>query len=794
MTATPRKTGELTWGEIVALHARRRLRPGKDGTLLGGYKLNGKRANDNVQFRTLIQLDIDTQGEKDKVTDRVLTIEKIAPPLDQIRAGIEAYEWVAASSHWHEPQRGVIKYRITALPDRAVQREEYEPLLEALNELLGGALDRGAFAWSQAFYLPSCPAENERYAFFERNEGAPLPVDALVRRGLEIIATKATPAGNVATGPRPIPEPETPEAVARVKSMLDAIDPDVDRETWRQACWGVLATGWDCAEKLIREWSERGEKFVETDFAKVVASFDPMRGTGVGSLVYIARQHGWQDPVNQATAKGWRDIANGQRFAKRFHDKLLYLADCESWLSFDPEIGWRPAPFGEADRAAKSIVGEIQAEARTKKQMTEVDRASLLRGLRAMIETAKSEPGMSARLSDFDNEAMVIGLQNCILDLDKWKCETPAPERKVLKRANVVYDPGAKCPQFRKFLKEVQPDPEVRRFLRAWAGYCLTGRTDEHVFFYFQGDGRNGKTTFIELIAWVLGDYAHKIPTEMLMTQQRNPQGPSPDIMLLKGVRFAWANETEEGKRLDEARIKDLTGGDTLSGRAPYAKTFIQFQPTHKLMIVGNYRAEVRDNSTGMWDRMILAPFEVTIPKADRDRRLGDTLKEEGAGILNWMLAGLWDYKTNGLTVPPAIRAATAAYRTEQDLIGEWIADNCVTGAGLYEEKRSLYFDYANWARTSGYIPVAQKRLTRQLGDRGYQRDSGKRLILGIAPKNSIMGRVHSMTGGSVTASGGGPVASRKIVEFKRRQAAPRGPVPDGGGWLVLPETRAARA
>jgi putative DNA primase/helicase len=226
-----------------------------------------------------------------------------------------------------------------------------------------------------------------------------------------------------------------------------------------------------------------------------------------------------------------------------------------------------------------------------------------------------------------------------------------------------------------------------------------------------------------------------------------------------------------------------LTGGDTLSGRAPYAKTFIQFQPTHKLMIVGNYRAEVRDNSTGMWDRMILAPFEVTIPKADRDRRLGDTLKAEGAGILNWMLAGLWDYKTNGLTVPPAIQVATAAYRTEQDLVGEWIADNCVTGVGLHEEKRSLYFDYSAWAKASNYKPVSQKRLTRQLGERGYQRDPGKRLILGIALKNSIMGRVHSMNRGR-----GSPVAdipdaeveARKIVEFSSRSARRR-PVPDGG-------------
>jgi phage/plasmid-associated DNA primase len=146
-----------------------------------------------------------------------------------------------------------------------------------------------------------------------------------------------------------------------------------------------------------------------------------------------------------------------------------------------------------------------------------------------------------------------------------------------------------------------------------------------------------------------------------------------------------------------------------------------------------------------------LSPFDVTIPDDDCDRSLGNTLKAEGAGILNWMLQGLWDYKTNGLKVPQAIRAATAAYRSEQDLVGEWITDKCVTDAELREDKRSqyaaklrqdkreLYSDYAMWAQTSGYKSVSQKRLTRQLGERGYKLDPGKREILGIVLRASCL-------------------------------------------------------
>jgi putative DNA primase/helicase len=657
--------------------------------------------------------------------------------------------------------------------------------------------------------------------FIERKAGKP---SALLKPSASKNASPSTGSGgqtgttsSATAGPRPTPEPETPENIARIQSMLNPIDPDVDRETWLRVCWAVLATGWSCAEKLIREWSERGKKFVETDFKKVVTSFDPVRtgGIGVGTLVHIAREHGWQDdPADtQATAEGRRDIANGRRFAEKFRNRLLYLTDSESWLKFDPQTGWQEAPDGEEDRAAKSVVEEIQAEARTKKQNAEVDRTSLLRGLRAMIEMAKSEPGMSAKLSNFDTDPMLIGLQNGIFNLDRWELEPPTPERKVLKRANVVYDPDARCPQFLKFLKKTKK--EVRRLLRVWQGYCLTGRTDEHMWIYFDGDGRNGKGTFIELIAWVMGDYASKIPTEMLMSHQRNSQAPSPDIMLLKGLRLAFANETEEGKRLDEARIKDLTGGDTLIGRTPHAKAFISFPPTHKIAISGNYKPEVRDNSTGMWDRVILVSFNLIIPKADRDRRLGDTLKAEGSGILNWLLAALRDYQANGLDVPQEIEDATKAYRKEQDLIGEWLGDNCVSRAEieatlgahwlatelvkiakregkpeakLEEGKRSLYFDYAEWAKASGYLPVSQKRLTGQLRKRGYPLAPSQREITGITLRTSRIGQAYNSeiearatakaakAGGS--GSGGGQVIGLPV---KQPLSAGRRAAPDRG-------------
>ena len=365
-SATPVKTGHLPWERVVALHAGRDYRPAKDGPLLGGYTTKGKRCNEDVAARSLIQLDIDTQGDKDKATGRILTVTKRAPALDEVRPAIDGYEWCAASSHWHEPQRGVIKYRVVILPDRDIQCEEHEPLLEALDESLRGALDRDAWQWSQAFYLPSCPPENEVDAFSEHNQGAPLPVDEFVRRGREIIAagTDKKRLGNLS--PVASPQPETPENIERVKSMLSAIDPDVARSEWRQVCWAVMATGWDCAEVLIRDWSTAGEKFAEKDFANVVRDFDPMRGTGFGTLDHFARKYGRKEPsaIGEVRFTGSGvDVENGKIFAGMFQTKLLYVYETGEWLLFDPQQGWVSAPPGEADRAAKEVLAMLRREA-----------------------------------------------------------------------------------------------------------------------------------------------------------------------------------------------------------------------------------------------------------------------------------------------------------------------------------------------------------------------------------------------------------------------------------------------
>jgi P4 family phage/plasmid primase-like protien len=335
------------------------------------------------------------------------------------------------------------------------------------------------------------------------------------------------------------------------------------------------------------------------------------------------------------------DVWNGKKFAETFRRRLLHIHETREWLLFSPEQGWVAAPPGEAERAAKEVLATLRDHAAgrwtanpldpvAKGLMRHVERTSEAKNIRAMIDMAKSEPGMTSQLCEFDNDPMLLGVANGVLDLKKGVLLPVSPEVLVSKRCNVAFDPTTECERFDKFMTEVQPDADVRLFLQRLMGYCLTGRVDAQVFAFLYGHGANGKSVFVELFGWLLGDYARKIPTEMLMHHQRNPQGPSPDIVSLKGRRFVYANETEEGRRLAEARVKELTGGDTLTGRVPYGKADITFVPTHKLIVVGNHKPEITDTSAGMWRRVILAPFDQTIPEASRDPKLLDTLKGEG--------------------------------------------------------------------------------------------------------------------------------------------------------------------
>lgn len=437
------------------------------------------------------------------------------------------------------------------------------------------------------------------------------------------------------------------------------------------------------------------------------------------------------------------DIANGHAFAKENRGRLVYLIETDRWLQFDTDIGWKHATQNDISLAAKNVVAELLQEASAEilahpewngrsKRMLRALKASNLPSMCAMVEMGKSEPGMSCSANEFDADPMQLGVQNGILDLKTGQLLSPQAYIRVSKRCAVKFDSEAACPRFEQFMEEVLPCKDVRDFVQRWMGYCLTGRSSEKKFVMLLGVGDNGKSILLEFLNWLLGSYATKIDTEMLMNHPRSPQGPSPDIVALQGKRLVYANETSEGQRLADARIKDLTGGDTLTGRVPYGKAAITFEPTHKLMLVGNHKPVITDTSSGMWSRIVLLPFDVVIPKELRDRQLLNKLKYEGSGILNWMLFGLTKYLETGLAIPSTLEGATAAYREEQDMVGEWISDHCTLGAELKCGCTTAYKAFQRWCRDNGHGQPSKTTLTRRLNTANIKQNIGRKYYLGF--------------------------------------------------------------
>jgi P4 family phage/plasmid primase-like protien len=473
----------------------------------------------------------------------------------------------------------------------------------------------------------------------------------------------------------------------------------------------------------------------EDDFDPLPWQVDDISAAGITPPIHSSTKI-------QSTNIDRADVSNAERFAEEFRGKILFVLNTNMVLSYAQDVGWTRGDENLSMQAAKLVLGKMaDAAAAAVKQglgssnamLTEVKRTSKRRALEDMVILTKSEPGMSVPLGNMDNDPMKIGVNNGVVDLMKGQLVPPSPKVLVTKRANVVFDPDTDCPQFKTFLSEIMPNDEVRQFLVQVLALLLTGTTKEQRWFFFLGEGLNGKSVILTLLEWMLKDYATKIPTEMLMRQYRSTQQASPDLLNLQGKRFVYCNETKEGQRLDDARIKDLTGGDTITGRALYANESISFSPTHKLVMAGNHRPIVSDDSHGFWRRVVVIPFDVTIPPEKIDPDLLDKLKGEASGIFNLLLSALSNYQQNGMKIPETLKKVTNAYKDEEDVIGEFIREECLQGPEYETSKLGLYRTYHHWCERNGMRPMNSRRFSRRLTKHGFRIKDDQRTWAGIS-------------------------------------------------------------
>lgn len=344
-----------------------------------------------------------------------------------------------------------------------------------------------------------------------------------------------------------------------------------------------------------------------------------------------------------------------------------------------------------------------------------------MRRLEAMVKAAHFDPDVVTLPDYFDQGRYLFNVGNGTLNLQTGGISPHNRDDHLMKISPVIYDRKATCPKWDAFLTTVMDsDLEMVQFLKMLTGYCLTADTREQALFIPFGDGSNGKTTFLEILATVLGSYFVRLPTETLMLRGTTDRIPN-DIARLQGARLAITNETNQNHKLNEEVVKNLTGDDTITARYMRGE-FFDFRPSHKLILYGNSKPVITETTEGIWRRIRLIPFSHTFAQNDPTtvKGYGDVLRTELSGILNWAIEGCLDWQQNGgLTTPEAVRKATNAYRSEMDTLGDFLRECCVRGDAEKVAASELYESYSGWCRHNGYTVWGGRKLGGELRSRG---------------------------------------------------------------------------
>lgn len=445
---------------------------------------------------------------------------------------------------------------------------------------------------------------------------------------------------------------------------------------------------------------------------------------------------GYQPPPGPGM---WQDdgLTSHMRIAARF---AQYARPRSLWLHGS---GWRKwtGTHWAADHHAvvahqqlKDVVRTSWSEALDDKDLAAAVRAANTGpGARSVIDLASRE----LFVESMDTNPWLLNTQNGTLDL-----RTPEPELRphnpadqLSKITGAAYHPDAHSREWKRFLAEALPDPEVRAYLQRFAGQALIGKTQEHILAILNGrEGRNGKSVTANLLSKALGDYATTVPNDLLIAGKYGGRsaGDLAALMQLRGTRLAVMSELNEGDRMNESDMKQYTGGDTITSKA-MGQNFVTWEPTHSFLMLTNYLPEVQGDSKAAWARIHVVPFTVSF-EGREDPNLEDRLKQNALdAVLAWAVEGLRDYYQQRLSPPNAVKAETEDYRASNDPVTRFIDERCFEGPAASVNKSKLLQEYNQWARANGETTMSGKRFTPQINARpGVSLDRGRRGFQGI--------------------------------------------------------------
>ena len=399
--------------------------------------------------------------------------------------------------------------------------------------------------------------------------------------------------------------------------------------------------------------------------------------------------------------------------------KIKFCAQLGGWYHYDG-TRWAQDQLSRVQAAAKDVVRGLHVEAAN---LTDKDQQEALTKfarkcesvskINAMIQLLPSEQEISVLPDVFDTNPLLLNVRNGTVDLASGELRPHSPNDLITRAAPVDYDAAAVCPRWDQFITEItEDDAELAAYMQRVLGYTLTGLTTEQCWFFLWGKGSNGKSVLVNAISAVLGDYAIDTPAATFM-ERRNDDSPRNDLARLRGARFVSASEPK-GKRFDAETIKKVSGDGKVTARF-LRREFFEFTPEAKVFICANNRPEVRDASEAFWRRPQLIPFTRQFEGEDKDVTLGDKLKAEASGVLNWLLSGLRQWQQSGLNPPEKVKLAVADYRQDADKLGDFLDKYCVIHTSAMIPVAELYKAYQSHCEEVKEQPLSRPRFNENL-------------------------------------------------------------------------------
>lgn len=461
---------------------------------------------------------------------------------------------------------------------------------------------------------------------------------------------------------------------------------------------------------LMREkWDRKqsGTTYGAITLQKAIADLSTAytgHGESGGSDYTINIRQAEESAASSVRGKMYRfdDTGNAERLFDAFGEMLRYCYTDKKWLYYF-EGKWNTDNIGYIRQLADSATMLQESErvqyAHDEEMLKAFDRhlkkSRSFSGKTNMIREAEHYAPILPQ--NLDRNKAIIGAKNGIIDLKTGELLPHDREAYLTKQSTAAYNPDAPEPKlWLRFLHDVfDGDADMLRYIQKCVGYSLTGSTSEQCAFFLFGTGRNGKSTFLEILRHIMGDYATNIQPQTIMVNPKSGNAPTSDIARLKGARLVTSVEPNEGMRLDEGLLKQLTGGDIVTARKMFSDEF-EFKPEFKLWMATNYKPIIRGTDTGIWRRIHLIPFTVQIPESKVDRHLTYKLAKEAESIFKWMVDGCLLWKQEGLHMPKQVLDAVQEYKREMDSIGAFLDACCTVGEGEVKASQ-LFAVYSQW-------------------------------------------------------------------------------------------------